>query len=65
MRPKLMYKACTEKTSKIRLNFMANSFVCGRKNRDNEPRNFTSQGENFQNVSKLHRKQLHFLTHKL
>jgi len=40
MHPQLFYKACTEKTSKICLNLMANSFICGRKNGDrhNAPR---------------------------
>jgi len=33
------YEACTGKASKIRLNFTANCFVFGRKNRENAPRN--------------------------
>ena len=39
MRPYLFYEACTGKTSKIRLNFTANSFVFGRKNGENAPWN--------------------------
>jgi len=43
LRPELFYKACMEKTSKIRLNFTANSFVFGRKNSDNAPRTFSAK----------------------
>ena len=34
MRPEMFYKACTEKTSKMRVNFTANSFVFRRVNRE-------------------------------
>jgi len=37
MRPWMFYKACTEKTSKMRLNFTANSFVFRRINREISP----------------------------
>jgi len=65
--PKTFCKTCRQRTSKMRLNSTANSFVFGHKNRDNAPRTllYTLQGENFQNASKLCRKQLHFWTHKL
>jgi len=45
---------------------MANSFVFGRKYRENAPRTFLSscQGENFQNASELNSKPLRFWTHK-
>ena len=57
---------CRQRTSKIRLKFAANSFVFGRKSRDNAPRTFLqpTQGENFRTSSELPRKQLHFWTHK-
>jgi len=35
------YKACKAKTSKLRLNFTANSFVFGRTNREIAPRTFS------------------------
>jgi len=41
MRPEMFYKACTEKTSKMRLNFTANSYVFGRINRAIAPRTFS------------------------
>jgi len=40
LRPELFHKACMERTSKIRLNFTANSFGFGHINRDNAPKNF-------------------------
>jgi len=50
----------------MRLNFTANSFVFGGKNRENALRTFLSswQGKNFQNASELNSKPLHFWTHK-
>jgi len=49
----------------MRLNFTEDSFVFGRKNRENAPRTFsvTLQGENFQDASELHSKPLPFRTH--
>ena len=46
----ILYKACKAKTSKMRLNFTADSFVFGCKNQENAPTTFsvTLQGENFQ-----------------
>jgi len=38
MRPEIFYKACMEKTSKMRLNFTANNFVFARINREIPPR---------------------------
>jgi len=48
----------------MRLNFTADNFVFGRKDQENAPRTFsvTLQGENFQDVSELHSKPLHFWT---
>jgi len=43
LRPELFHKACMKKTSKICLNLTANSFVFGRKNRDNAPRTFSAK----------------------
>jgi len=43
LRPELFHKAWMEKTSKIRLNFTANSFAFGRINRDNAPRTFSAK----------------------
>jgi len=62
----MTHKHRRQRTSKMRLNFMANSFVFGRKNRGIAPRTFSQslQGENFQNTSKFHRKKLRFWTHK-
>jgi len=40
MRPEMFYKACMEKTSKMRLNFTANSFVFRRINREISPITF-------------------------
>jgi len=50
----------------MRRNLTANSFVFGRKYRENAPRTFLSscQGENFQNASELNSKPLRFWTHK-
>jgi len=65
LRQELFHKACMEKTSKIRRNFTANSFVFGRINRDNAPRNLLLNmiADNFQNASEHHGKQLRFWTH--
>jgi len=48
----------------MRLNFTADNFVFGRKDQENAPKTFsvTLQGENFQDVSELHSKPLHFWT---
>ena len=61
----ILYKAGKAKTSKMHLNFTADSFIFGCKVQENAPRTFsvTLRGENFQDVSKLHSKPLRFWTH--
>jgi len=41
MHPEMFYKACTEKTSKMRLNFTANRFDFRRINREISPISFS------------------------
>jgi len=60
------FKTCRQRTSKLRLNFTANSFVFGRTNLENAPTTFFMKLEKqkFQNASELQSKQLRFWTHK-
>jgi len=59
MHPEL-FLTCKVKTSKMRLDFTANSVVFARKNRENAPRTFlqTLEADNSKNVPELHGKQL-------
>jgi len=64
---KLFHKACMEKTSKIRLNITAKSFVLDSKivNMCPEPFLQNLQAKNFENASELQGKQHCFWTQKL
>jgi len=67
-------KICTELSPQtLEVDNLQNTYefhskqLCGRKKRENAPRNLLQNlhGENFQNASQLHRKQLRFETHRL
>ena len=59
-------KTCWQRTSKMRLNFTANSFVFGSTNRENAPKTFYIKHarRKRQNASELYSKQLWFWTHE-
>jgi len=67
LHPELFHKACMEKTSKIRLNFTANSFVFERINRYNVPRTFSAKlaGKELQKCVWTSRQTASFLDAKI
>jgi len=67
MRPELFFLFLSKvKTSKMRLDFTANSFDFGCHNRENAPKTFLEilEADNTKHASELHSKQLCFETQK-